>query len=35
MINTELLLKIYTNARLIKPTKYKPIRRHYNVNLFG
>ena len=35
MINSELLLKIYTNARLIKPTKYKPIRRHYNLNVFG
>ena len=35
MINTELLLKIYTNARLNKPLKYKPIRKHYNVNLFG
>ena len=35
MINTELLLKIYTNARVIKPLKYKPIRKHYNVNVFG
>ena len=35
MIHGDLLLKIYTNARLIKPIKYKPIRRHYNVNLFG
>ena len=35
MINSELLLKIYTNARVIKPLKYKPIRRHYNLHVFG
>mgnify|MGYP003115510200 CR=1 FL=1 len=35
MIHGDLLLRIYINARLNQPTKYKPIRNHYNIRLFG
>ena len=36
-IPTELLIKIYNNARRQggKDVLYKPIRKHYNVHLFG
>ena len=35
-IPTELLIKIYNNARKqARRQVYKPIRKHYNVHLFG
>jgi len=40
LISTELLSKIYQQARVqtpkkLKPWEYPPIRKHYNVHLFG
>ena len=40
LISTELLTKIYQEARVqtpkkLKPWEYPPIRKHYNVNLYG
>ena len=38
-ISSELLIKIYNNARRQgrkgKDAPYKPIRKHYNIHLFG
>ena len=38
-MSSELLFKIYNNARTQgrkgKDAPYKPIRKHYNVHLFG
>ena len=34
-VNSEKLLKIYLNVIQPKIIKYKPIRKHFNMHLFG
>ncbi len=34
-MKTDLLLKIYIQARKKKKQEYKPTRKHYNVHLYG
>jgi len=35
MMTSDLLLKIYMSVTQPKEVKYTPIRKHYNVHLFG
>ena len=35
VLSSEVLQRIYSNARKKKKYKYKPIRKPYNIHLFG
>ena len=34
-MKTDLLLKIYKVVKVKPEPKYKPVRKHYNIHLFG